>query len=61
LAQLEGIHELEPDKFSLNMEACTLRKLTQDWKMAALYMVGIRLGRIAALHYCSSTLRQIRE
>ena len=28
LAQLEGIHELEPDNFSLNMEACTLRKLT---------------------------------
>ena len=41
LQELDGIHELEPQKFILNTEACTLRSLNQDWKTAALYMVDI--------------------
>lgn len=41
LQELDGIHELEPEKFILNTEACTLRSLNQDWKTAALYMVDI--------------------
>jgi glucosylceramidase len=41
LQELDGIHKLEPEKFILNTEACTLRSLNQDWKTAALYMVDI--------------------
>eukprot|EP01052_Picozoa_sp_SAG31_P031902 SAG31_NODE_3435_length_4275_cov_15.841954_3_plen_84_part_00 len=36
LEQLDGIHKLRPEKFILNTEACTLRKLTQDWKVVLL-------------------------
>ena len=41
LAGLDGIHDLEPDRFILNTEACTLRSLKQNWKDAALYMVDV--------------------
>jgi hypothetical protein len=38
---LEAIHALEPSKFIINTEACTLTGLVQDWKVATLYMVDI--------------------
>jgi glucosylceramidase len=41
LGNLDAIHALEPSKFILNTEACTLFGLKQDWKIATLYMVDI--------------------